>query len=465
MSEVDSKLQQILAILSQKDAIKAKQFTDSMHVANIVDVLQELEKKEVKQFLNLLPYSQQAEILEYFTKEETLDYLEEFPPHQLINIFLELSTDDRAQIFNDLEEEKQEFILRHLAKVEREDLIKLSQQKPETAGAVMSSDYVTLPPELSVEEAIKKIRKEAPDKETIYTVFVVSPTRKLLGVLSLKDLILAPGYKSIQSMMTQEIITTRMTDGQEQAAKILAKYDLLALPVLDDQEQLVGIITHDDVLDIIQKENTRDLEKLMAIHTHDEDFSPYLKTPFYIHVRRRIFWLVILAIAGLASGKVIMSYEEVLGAMVILSFYIPMISDSGGNSGSQAATVVIRALALDEVNFQDTVRVIWKEFCVGICTSLILGMIAYAKVLFLTHNSDKIPAFLSLHKIAMVIALSLSFQVLTSTLIGATLPLIAKKLKQDPSVVASPAITTIVDMTGLIIYFKVASYFIFAANT
>jgi magnesium transporter len=245
-----------------------------------------------------------------------------------------------------------------------------------------------------------------------------------------------------------------MKDDQEEAARKIQKYDLLAIPVLDESDTLVGIITHDDAIDVLSQEHTEDMEKFMAI-AGDHEVGVYLKTSPLIHFKNRATWIVGLAALGLISGSIIHSFENVLHSMMILALYMPMVADTGGNVGSQSATVIVRALALREVGFKDIGTILWKEFQIALLLSLVLGTLSWGKVMFLSQGTT-IPAGFSLSQIGFAIALALSFQVITATLIGALLPLLAVRFNYDPAVIASPALTTIVDITGLLLYFSTA---------
>jgi magnesium transporter len=246
-------------------------------------------------------------------------------------------------------------------------------------------------------------------------------------------------------------------DDREEVARKVEKYDLVALPVLNSQKQLLGIVTHDDAIDVIRAEHTEDMERFMGIVQSNQEFD-YLNTSAWQHFRKRVVWIVSLAAVGIISGLIIHSYENALEKLLILALYMPMVADTGGNSGSQAATVVVRALALGQIHTGQWLRILWKETRVSLLLALCLGLLAYAKVLFLSWETE-IPVMYSLSRIAFVIALALSLQVVTATIIGAALPMLVKRFGGDPAVAASPAITTTVDITGLLIYFGTASLF------
>ena len=388
----------------------------------------------------------QIEIAAGLRREEAARLLSDMPP------------DDRADLFNRLPEEKRDAVLPALAQAEREDIRRLTVHKEGTAGAVMTSDYAALQPDLTVAEAIERLREIAPDRETIYYAYVVDDKRKLIGFVSLKDLILARRDVRVQDIMHTEPIAARVDEDQEEAARKIQKYDLIALPVLNGDDALVGIITHDDALDVITQEHTEDIEKLMAIAGRHESMG-YMKTSPWEHFKNRAGWVVVLAILGLVSGYIVQSFEGLLMQFAILAAFMPMLADTGGNTGSQSATLVIRALALKEIGPRDAARVLAKEVWVSLLLGALLGIVAYGRVALLYAGSS-LRAGLSVHWVGAAIATALGLQVVTATLIGALLPLGAARMRCDPAVVASPALTTIVDITGLMLYFWTVKLFL-----
>jgi len=365
-----------------------------------------------------------------------------------------MSPDDRADLFKILPEGLREVVLPALAQAEREDIRKLTAYEEGTAGAVMTSDYATLAQDLTASEAIDRLRQVAPDKETIYYAYVVDDHRRLVGFVSLRDLIVASRFSRIGDIMHRSLIFARVEDDQEDAAQKIQKYDLIALPVINGGDALVGIITYDDAIDIITQEHTEDMEKFMAI-AGSHDAAVYMKTSAWTHFRNRATWIILLALLGLVSGFIVQSFEGLLLQFAILMTFMPMLADTGGNTGSQSATLVVRALALKEISPRDIFRILSKEFKVSSLLAVLLGVIAFGRVI-LFGNGSAVPQNHSLAMIGLAVAVALGLQVITSTLIGAFLPLGAAKMNWDPAVVASPALTTIVDITGLLIYFITA---------
>ena len=431
-----------------------KEFAESAHPVVVAEFLSALTAPEIWRILSLADPMVRGEIFCQLDEDVQLQMAETLRRQELALLVSDMPPDDRVDLLKRIPEDLREAILPALAQAEREDIRRLSSYEEGTAGAVMTSDYAVLTPDLTATEAIDKLRKEAPNKETVYYAYVVDKDRRLIGFVSLKDLILARSRDRIESFMHQEVIFAHALDDQEEAARAIQKYDLLALPVVNGNDVLVGIITHDDALDIITREHTEDLEKFMAIAGSHED-AVYMKTSAWGHFKNRAVWVVALALLGLVSGFIVQSFEGLLLQFAILAVFMPMLADTGGNTGSQSATLVIRALALKEVSYRDVLRILAKEAQVAIMLGLILGLVAYGRVV-LFGGGSRVPDGFSLPKIGLAVAIALSLQVFTSTLIGALLPLTAARLKLDPAVVASPALTTVVDITGLLIFFTTA---------
>jgi len=443
-------------ILGTGNTKALKDFCEAVHPAVVSEMISALSGEEAWAVLRHADLPLRAEIFSHLDDELQVEVVGILGREEVARLLADMPPDDRADLFKRLPQDRREAVLPALARAEREDIRRLTAYEEGTAGAVMTSDYATLSPQLTASQAIEHLREVAPDKETIYYTYVVDDNRKLLGFVSLKDLIVARREARVGDIMHGEVIFTRVEDDQEDAAHTIQKYDLLALPVLNGGDALVGIITHDDAIDIITQEHTEDMEKLMAIAgTHEA--GVYLRTSSWIHFKNRAYWIVGLAALGLVSGIIIHSFEATLMQMLILALYMPMVADTGGNTGSQSATVVVRALALREISPKDALKVLFKEFKIAVLLAVILGVLSWGKVMFLSHGTD-IPAGFSLAKIGAAIAIALGLQVITATLIGAMLPLGAAKMKWDPAVVASPALTTIVDITGLLVYFTIAKW-------
>jgi len=431
-----------------------KAFFEKTTPAVGAEYLAAFDPAEVWRVIRTLKPDVGAEIFTFLEQDVQLEIAAAIKRREIARLLSEMSADDRVDLLKRIPEERREAIMPALAMAEREDIRRLSAYREGSAGAVMTSDYAALTTDLTASQAIERLRKEAPDKETIYYAYVLDQVRHLVGFVSLKDLILAHAKARIGKIMHRDVIHARVDDDQEEAARQIQKYDLLALPVVNEEGALVGIITHDDALDIITQEHTEDMEKLMAIGGSHEA-KVYLRTSSWTHFKNRAVWIVGLAALEIVSGFIIHSYEHTLMSLMILALYMPMIADTGGNTGSQSATVVIRAMALGEITPRDAAKVLFKEVKIAFLLSLVLGVLSWGKVMFLSQGTA-IPAGFSLFKIGVAISVALSLQVMTATVIGAMLPLGAARMKWDPAVVASPALTTIVDISGLLIYFTIA---------
>jgi len=420
----------------------------------IADLLSTLSAYDVKIVLeNAEPFTR-AEIFSYLDIDIQISLAKILKRNEMAQLITYMAHDDRVDLLKRIPEEKRELIIPALAQAEREDIRRLSAYPEGTVGAVMTSDYATLTKELTAKEAINKLRLEAPNKETIYYAYVINEKRQLIGFVSLKDLILASSSELIENIMQTDMISANVNDDQEKAARSIQKYDLIALPVINGGNALVGILTYDDALDIITQEHTEDIEKLMAI-SGEHEAGVYLKTSAVIHFKNRVIWILGLAVLGLISGTIIESFEATLKTLIVLTFYMPLMTDAGGNTGSQSATVVIRALALNEISPKDIIQVIFKEFKISIMIASVIGTCAFGQALFLSRNTT-LPGNISILSIGIVVSTALALQIITATLVGAILPLSIAKLKLDPAVIASPALTTIVDISGLVIYFSTA---------
>ncbi len=441
------------AIASQ-DPAELREFLTNMHPQTIADFLSALEPVEIVAALRLAPPQTRAEIFSHLDIDEQLALIEILPRDELGRLLSDMAPDDRVDLLREIPEDRREAILPAMAQAEREDVRRLMSYPEGTAGAIMTSDYATLSPDETVADALARLRREAPDKETIYYSYVVDSNRQLLGDVSLKSLILARPEAKVSEIMRTDTISARVTDDQEAAARTILKYDLIALPVLDENGALVGIITHDDAADVITQEQTEDVEKLMGISGEHESYA-YMRTSPVQHFRNRVGWIVVLAALGLISGFIVQRFEALLAQVALLATFMPMLADTGGNTGSQSATLVIRALALGEIAPRDSLRVLGRELLTALLLATVLGLFAFLRVMLFQAGRGLPPGVTPLW-LGFTIACALGLQVITSTLIGALLPLVSARLRIDPAVVASPALTTIVDITGLLIFFTTA---------
>jgi magnesium transporter len=447
----DSELRKMITI---GNAESLKLFYETSHPVVVAEMISSFTADEAWDVLRHADFPVRAEIFSHLDDELQVDIIGTLGRRDIARLLADMPPDDRADVFKLLPEDLREGVLPAMAQAEREDIRRLSAYREGTAGAVMTSDYATLWPELTASQAIDRLRQIAPDRETIYYAYVVDKHRKLIGFISLKDLIVARRESRIGEIMHREVIYARVEDDQEDVARKIQKYDLIALPIINGNEALVGIITHDDAIDIITQEQTEDIEKLMAI-SGSHEAAAYMKTPVIKHFKNRVLWIVVLALFGFVSGAIVQRFEGLLLQFAILVTFMPMLADTGGNTGSQSATLVVRALALKEITHKDVIRILLKEAQIGLLLGVLLGGIAFGRVLFFGAGSSG-PTGFSMGMIGIAVSVALTLQVITATIIGALLPLFAARLKLDPAVIASPALTTIVDITGLLIFFTTA---------
>jgi magnesium transporter len=429
-------------LLNDTHASEVALACDDLRIDEITAVLRTAHADQAADVFGRLDARHQAPVAEALTREE------------LVSLITELQPDVQVDVLKRLPDAEYEYVLQTFARREREDIRRMVAHPEGTAGSVMTSEYVSILPTMTVAQALAAIRRDAPNKETIYYTYVVDAARRLMGFVSLKDLILAHPEARVELVMDPDVIAVPVDESQEEAAQKIRQYDLIALPVVDDAGRLAGIITYDDALDIVSEEFTEDLEKFMAISGGHEAGS-YLHSTVRDQVRYRIGWVAALAVLGMVSGFIVHRYEALIVQFSILATFMPMLVDTGGNTGSQSATLVVRALALGEVEPRDGLRILAKELGVSLVLGVFLAVVAFGRV-FLFGDQGTLPPGVTASLVGIAVAAALLIQVITSTLIGAFLPLIAARAKVDPAIVASPALTTIVDITGLLIFFTTA---------
>ncbi|NLR92946.1 MULTISPECIES: magnesium transporter [Flammeovirga] len=434
---------------------------EKLPTIEIVEILEKVDEDHMVTVFSLFSKKEKAQIFGELSHDLQYFIFNTLDKRSFSKVFEDMRSDERADFYQRLEVDEQSALLPYINKKVRSNVIELSGYEADSAGGIMTTDFATVRNWMTVREAVDKIKVDSPGKKMIYYAYVVDNEKVLLGFVTLKDLIIADLQDKIEDLIHVDFVAADVHEDRENVAKMIEKYNLLALPIINSDRKLVGIVRHDDAMDVIVAEQTEDMERLMGIQPNaeeDEDES-YLDLPVVKHFKKRVIWLVSLAIMGMISGLILHHFEEALDKMVILALYMPMLADTGGNAGSQAATVVIRALSLGEVTTKDWAKITFKEVRISMLLSICLSAIAYIKVSLLSFDTV-LPDGLSLAYVAFIICLALAIQVVTSSLIGAGLPLIVRKFGGDPAVVASPAITTIVDVTGLLIYFSLATTFL-----
>lgn len=419
---------------------------EDVHPADYAAALTEFSIQDLWILLTALPRAEQAEVFGYLPAEEQVQLAIRVSRRKLSPIIRQMSSDERADLFNRLTEEQRETLLPALAQAEREDLLRLASYEEGTAGAIMTSDYAILPPELTVREAIEVLRREAPDKETIYSAYVVDKARKLIGVVSLRDLILAPVSMRVDDLMNHDPICASVDMPQEEVAALIAKYDLLALPIVNELGQMVGIVTYDDAMDVAEEEATEDFHKTATIGKLE---SSVKEAGIGLLYRKRVFWLVVLVFGNIFSGAGIAYFEDTISSYLALLFFLPLLIASSGNAGAQSGTLMVRALATGDIKLRDWGYLLGKECLVA----GLLGLTMSAAVVglgFWRGGAD----------IAVVVASTMMLVVLVGSLIGMSLPFLLSRFKLDPATASGPLITSIADVAGVVLYFSIATWYL-----
>ena len=433
---------QLSELLTEKDYRSVKTLLTACTPQDIALLLDDVV------LFRLLPKELAAETFVEMDSDLQERLLQNFTDTELRGVIAELFVDDMVNI---IEEMPANVVKRILASADAETRAAVNEilhYPPDSAGSIMTTEYVRLSEEMTVEDAFARIRREGVDKETIYTCYVTAADRRLIGLVTVKTLLLSDKATTVGEIMERNVISVRTDTDRELVAQELSKYDFLAMPVTDGENRLVGIVTFDDAIDVMQEEATEDIEKMAAITPTDK---PYLKTGVVESFIKRIPWLCLLMISATFTGAIITYFEDALAKAVILTAFIPMLMDTGGNAGSQSSVTIIRGLSLGEISMRDILRILWKEMRVALLCGVALGIVGFGKLMLL----DQVGL-----RVALVVCFTLVVTVLTANLVGATLPMLAKRLGFDPAVMASPFITTIVDALSLLFFFNIASMLI-----
>lgn len=437
----------------EKNIRELKNFLNELNPADIALLLEEISNERKRMFLfRMLTKENAAETFVELDGDTQERLIRSFSDSELKEVLDELYIDDAADIVEEMPASVVKRILKNTDHETREAINTILKYPEDSAGSIMTPEFVDLKRSMTVEDAFKRIRRTGVDKETIYTCYITDESRHLLGVTTVKELLLHDSDNMIDELMETNVISVNTLDDQEKASALLSKYDFLALPVVDMENRLVGIITVDDVIDVLQEENTEDIQKMAAIVPTD---TPYLKTSVIETFKKRIPWLLLLMISATITSQILTTFENKLAAVATLIAFIPMLMGTGGNSGGQSSVTIVRALSLGEISLKDIFKVIWKEVRVGTICGVVLAGVCFVKLLlfdkYVLGNSDITVM------IALVISLTIVVEVIFSKVIGCCLPIIAKKFGFDPAVMANPFITTITDAVSLLIYISFAS--------
>ncbi len=436
------------AALAANDAFRVKAALEELYPAQILEYWPELSTEHRRVVLTLLSPPDAAEVFSHLEEAEQAELLEALPPWRVKEILEELSLDDLADTINAVEEENSpeaaQALLRQLDPETRAEVEELTEYAEDEAGGIMTPEYIAVRDDMRVEEVFRFLRREAPDAEQIYVIYVVDAEGHLQGVLTLRDLIVADPKTKVAEIMNPDVIYVRDDTDQEEVARLMADYNFTVLPVVDEEKKLVGIVTIDDVVDIIEEEATEDIYRLGAVESPELVYS---QSNVWELWSARVRWLVILVITGSITSSILQGFESVLAAVTALAFYVPVLVGTGGNTGNQSSTLIVRALATRDVELRDWWRVLRKELGVGFLLGLTLAALLSLKVLL---DGEA--------QLLAVVGLSLALVVLIANIAGAMLPILLRRLRLDPALISNPLIATITDITGLVVYLSIARW-------
>lgn len=444
MEESNKNFREWLELLNEGKYAKLKEEINEENAPNLAEFFEEIPEDKRILVFRLLTKDNAAETFAYMDSDMQEEIVNSVTDNEVETIINELSVDDAVDFLSELPANVVTRVLKSVSEDRRKTINRFLNYPEDSAGSIMTIEFMAIHQDYTVGKAMELIRKTGIDKETIYTCYVVDSRKKLVGVVSLRNLLLSNDEEKVSDIMEDDVIFVRTLDDQEDTANIFKKYNLIALPVVDNEQRLVGIITVDDIVDVIEEENTEDIEKMSALLPSEDQ---YLKTSVFTLSKNRIIWLLVLMISGTLSSAIISGYNSVLSSSVILAAFLPILMDTGGNAGSQASTLIIRGMAIGEIEMSDVLSVAWKELRVGAICGVVLGFVNFIRILVLGGTPMAVN---------ITVSISLAITVVVSKTIGCMLPMLAKKLRFDPAIMAGPLITTVVDSVSLVIFFNVA---------
>ncbi len=447
--DLDEKIDEISALLSKREFGKIRELLTAMEPVDIGLLLGEAPEKDLPILFRILPKELAAETFVEMDSDEQELLIDAFSDRELKEVLDELFIDDAVDIIEEMPANVVKRILRHTDPVTRKDINQILQYPKDSAGSIMTTEYVSLKKGMTVAQAFDRIRRTGVDKETIYTCYVTDYNKQLLGLVSVKDMLLSEYNAVISDIMETNIISVQTHDDREEVAIKFDKYDFISLPVVDTENRLVGIVTFDDAIDVLQEEYTEDIQKMSAVQPIEE---PYLKTSVLKNAKNRILWLLFLMLASTITGTIITNYENAFVDVPILVAFIPLLMGTGGNAGSQSSTMIIRGLAMNEIQPKDIFKILFKEFRIGIIVGVVLAIVNTVKIFIMYSNENCV-------YLSIVTGISLVTTTVLAKLLGCSLPILAKKLKLDPALMAAPLISTILDTCSVTIFFNVAMWF------
>lgn len=436
-------IEEIKELIDNKKFNELKNKLKEIKSADISAILEGLDKENAVKVFRILSKEKAGMAFSYMSSDMRQRLIQDLTDSEMKNIMDELFMDDTVDLIEEMPSNIVPRILKAISKEDRKKINELLRYPEDSAGSIMTTEFVDLKENMTIDEALNRIRSVGVDSETIYTCYVVNDDRMLQGMISIREILLAKPAELIKNLMEKNMIYVKTTEDREDVAKKFDKYDYYALPVVDNENRLVGIITMDDAINVLQEEISEDFEKMAAMQPNEDG---YFKTSTFKHARNRIMWLLILMLSATITGTIITNYEEAFATVPLLVAFIPMIMDTGGNCGAQSSTLIIRGLATDEIKLKDIFKVLWKELRVSVLVGLVLAIINGLRVFVQYKNLQ----------MGITIGLTLMVTVALAKILGSLLPLLAKKLKLDPAIMAAPLITTLVDTFSILVYFKIA---------
>lgn len=433
----------LLELLTDKKYLELKKVLSEYNSVDLAELLLDMEDKDLAFVFRMIDKDKAAEVFSYMDDDQRQVLLQSFTSQEIRLILDAMYTDDAVDLLEDMPANVVNHLLDQVSQDTRADINRLLKYPEDSAGSIMTVEYIDVTLQMTVQQTLDKIRTIGIHSETVYTCYVVEK-RKLCGIVTAEALLTNDGDTQVKELMEENYIFIRTTDDREDAAKLFRKYDLIAIPVLDQEGYIVGIVTFDDAIDVLTEETTEDIHKMATIASSEES---YLKTSVLEHARHRILWLLILMFSATITGAIITKYENAFTAIPLLVSFIPMLMDTGGNCGSQSSTLIIRGLAVDELHFSDFFTILWKEFRVAIVVGVVLALANGVRIFWVYKNLP----------MAVVVAASLVVTIVIAKLVGCILPILAKRLRMDLAIMASPLITTIVDTCSIVIYFQIAT--------
>ncbi len=447
MEQKENKFEHIEYLLSEKRYIEVQRLLADFNEVDIAEFLEEVPAQNALLMFRMLPKTMAAEVFTLLPKDQQTRFISAATDKELVPILDEIFLDDMVDIVEEMPANVVKKILKNTDSESRMLINQFLKYPKDSAGSLMTIEYVGLKKGMTVEQSLAYIKQIGLKSETIYTCYVTDENRILEGIISLKDLVLADSSDKLDTLFSKEFICVNTHDDQEKVARTFKKYGFLALPVVDNENRLIGIITVDDIMDVMEQEATEDFQRMAAMQPNEET---YLQTSVLKLAKHRIGWLLLLMVSETFTGTIIEQYTQLLASVTILTAFIPMLMDTGGNSGSQSSTLIIRGLATGEIDLKDWRKVLWKELRIALMVGLVLGSVTFLKSAFLGRKNPLI---------ALSVGVTLIVTVTIAKITGGLLPIIAKKLKLDPAIMAGPLITTVVDTVSLIVYFKIATFF------